>query len=87
MRELLVTPQFRKDLKIVPDKIREQADILLFMLRKNPVDFRLGAKKLSGINPPAWRVRIGVYRLVYAFTAKDLILLRFRHRKDVYRNL
>lgn len=87
MRELLITPQFRKDVKVIPVKIKEQADALLFLLRDNPINNTLGIKKLSGIRPPAWRVRIGSYRLVYTFNQTQLILLRFRHRKDVYRNL
>ena len=87
MREILATSQFRKDLKTIPNNIIEQADALLFLLKENPVDTALGVKKLVGINPPAWRIRIGVYRLVYTFDKTRLILLRFRHRKDIYRNL
>lgn len=87
MRELIVTSQFRKDLKNIPDRIKEQADAVLALLRNNPVDQTLGVKKLASINPLAWRIRIGVYRLVYTFNQTQLILLRFRHRKDVYRNL
>ena len=87
MRELLVTSQFHKDLKTVPPKIKEQADALLFLLRENPVSAGLGIKKLKSVSPPAFRVRIGAYRLVYTFSLEQLILLRFRHRKDVYRNL
>ena len=86
MRDIVVTPQFQKDLKDIPDNIKEQADTLLNLLQANPVSPNLGIKKLH-LNPPAWRARIGVHRLVYSFTQTQLILHRFRHRKDVYRNL
>lgn len=87
MRELFATPQFRKDLKFIPGKVKEQADAMLFILADNPVKIGLGIKKLIGINLPAWRARIGVYRIVYTFNRNQLILLRFRHRKDIYKNL
>ncbi|MBI2607916.1 MAG: type II toxin-antitoxin system RelE/ParE family toxin [Candidatus Doudnabacteria bacterium] len=86
MRELFFTPQFRKDLKGIPEEIKKQADGLLLVLRKNPVDPNLGVKKLK-ISFPAWRIRIGVYRLVYSFDRSRLILHRLRHRKNVYKNL
>ncbi len=87
MRELFVTSQFRKDLKIIPAGIKEQVDTLLPLLRNNPTDFKLLIKKLKGFSPPIYRIRIGAYRLVYAFNAVQVILLRIRHRKDVYKNL
>ena len=64
MRELLVTPRFRKDLKSVPPKIKEQADALLFLLRENPVSPGLNIKKLKSVSPAAFRARIGAYRLI-----------------------
>jgi mRNA interferase RelE/StbE len=44
-----------------------------------------GCKKLSG--RPAWRIRIGAYRVVYEIHDDRLIVLvlRVAHRKDVYR--
>lgn len=38
MRELLITPQFRKDSRKIPNNILEQADLILLKLRKNPFD-------------------------------------------------
>jgi mRNA-degrading endonuclease RelE of RelBE toxin-antitoxin system len=87
MRELLITPQFRKDSNRIPDDILEQADLVLLKLRKNPLDDTLDIKKLKIFKPVIWRVRIGAYRLVYSFNGKFIVCLRFRHRKDIYRNL
>ena len=87
MRELLITPQFRKDSKKIPDEILGRADLVLLKLRKNPLDNTLNAKKLKNFRPAIWRVRVGVYRLAYSFNDNFVVCLRFRHRKDIYRNL
>lgn len=87
MRGLFVTPQFRKDLRSIPREVQEQADALNDLLLNNPINPTLNAKKLVNIHPPAWRIRIGTYHLVYTFNRDQVILLRFRHRKDIYKNL
>ncbi len=87
MRQLFVTPQFKKDWRDVPAHVRAEADSVTVALRVNPVDARLGVKKLQGIVPAAWRVRIGQYRLIYSLNKTDVILHRIRLRKDIYRTL
>ena len=44
-----------------------------------------GCKKLSG--RPAWRIRIGSYRVIYELQDEKLIVLviRIGHRRDIYR--
>lgn len=44
-----------------------------------------GCKKLSG--RPAWRIRIGSYRVIYEIQDEKLIVLvvEIGHRKDIYR--
>ena len=37
MRELLITPQFQKDSKKIPEDILEHASMVLLRLRKNPL--------------------------------------------------
>jgi addiction module RelE/StbE family toxin len=87
MRVLQVTPQFQKDWRDVPDLVRSEASNISKYLLVNPVAPSLAAKKLQGIAPSAWRVRIGQYRLIYSFTKTTVILHRIRLRKDVYRSL
>lgn len=43
-----------------------------------------GCKKLSG--RPAWRIRVGVYRVIYEIHEGRLVILviAIGHRKDVY---
>jgi mRNA-degrading endonuclease RelE of RelBE toxin-antitoxin system len=86
MRELYVTPLCRKDLKGLPQHIREQANDILSFLIKDPLDARLHPKKLKGKYENTYRVRVGLYRLLYTFNAHQLILFRLRDRKDVYRS-
>jgi mRNA-degrading endonuclease RelE of RelBE toxin-antitoxin system len=87
MLQIFATPQFRKDLRKIPENIKLEADFAIAHLRQNPFDPILNSQKLRDFNPAVWRVRIGAYRLIYAFDKSLLTLLRLRHRKDVYRNL
>lgn len=87
MLQVFGTPQFRKDLRKIPDRIKLEADFVIARLRQNPFDGTLNPQKLRDIKPVVWRIRIGAYRLIYNFDKSLLILLPFRHRKDVYRNL
>lgn len=45
----------------------------------------LGNKKLSGRQ--AWRIRIGVYRVIYEIHDQDLVVLVIEvgHRQEIYR--
>ena len=69
MRELLITPQFRKDSRKIPNDVLEQADLVLLKLRKNPFDNALNIGKLKNFKPAIWRVRIGVYRIKFNLTS------------------
>lgn len=44
-----------------------------------------GCKKLSG--RPAWRIRIGTYRVIYEIKDAELVILivDIGHRRDIYR--
>ena len=44
-----------------------------------------GVKKLRGANN-LYRIRIGSYRLTVEVIGNRLTLLRFRHRRDIYRS-
>ena len=34
-----------------------------------------GATKLQGFRPPAWRLRVGEYRIVYEIHARDVLVI------------
>lgn len=46
-----------------------------------------GALKLTGFDPPAWRVRVGEYRIVYEIREEELVVLvvNVAPRGEVYR--
>ena len=73
----------KKDLKVIPRK-----DVLRILevvddLANNP--YPLNSKQLAGRN--AWRVRIGVYRVIYTIDNQEVVIeiIKVGHRKDVYR--
>ncbi|MCI5132920.1 MAG: type II toxin-antitoxin system RelE/ParE family toxin [Candidatus Electrothrix sp. EH2] len=52
-------------------------------LAENP--HPVGSKKLSG--RPAWRIRIGTYRVIYEINDNQLriLIVAIAHRKEVYK--
>ena len=46
-----------------------------------------GARKLTGFDPPAWRIRVGEYRIVYEISDTELTVLvvNVAPRGEVYR--
>ncbi len=46
-----------------------------------------GARKLAGVEPPAWRLRVGGYRVVYEVRDAELVVLVLRAapRGEAYR--
>lgn len=49
-------------------------------------DSNLGdVKWLQGVDPPALRLRVGDYRVVFRQTAEVIRITRVRHRREVYR--
>jgi len=46
-----------------------------------------GAEKLTNFDPPAWRVRVGEYRVVYEIYDSDLLIVvvNLAPRGEVYR--
>lgn len=87
MRNIFVTRQFEKDISRIPDNIRARAEEIISQLRLNPISQSFNIKKIKGIKSSVYRIRIGSYRLIYSFSQTSLFLLRFRHRKDIYRSL
>ena len=76
-------PSARKELERLPAKVIERLFPKLEALSDEP--HPNGCKKLKG-GHQEWRIRVGVYRVVY--TVDDLKLrvsvTRIRHRSEVY---
>lgn len=75
-----------KDLKSLPKPLRARAlDVAEDILARDPYQ----GKPLTGPYKGLYRFRVGEYRIVYSIEKDRLVVLvlRIRHRKDVYRGL
>ena len=81
-----VTAAARRDLGKLPQEILRRVDAHILALADDP--FPAGAQKLEG-GAGVYRVRVSDYRIVYAVEHHRLLILviRVRHRRDVYRGL
>ncbi len=86
MYEILYRHSVRNDLKKLPLSARRDATKTILSLAKKP--YPGGCAKLSGLKN-TYRIRRGVYRIVYSVENNQLviIIIRVGHRKDVYKSL
>jgi mRNA-degrading endonuclease RelE of RelBE toxin-antitoxin system len=83
--EILITPEGRRHLDLLPAKVRAAAiELMLGALAEHPQ--RVG-KPLVGILAGLWSARRGDYRVIYEIDDDERIVLvhRVQHRRDVYR--
>lgn len=73
-----------KELKKVDQKMMASILLAVENLKTNP--FPPGVKKLIG-SDVTYRIRVGVYRIVYDVYTSNLFIeiIRVRHRKDAYK--
>jgi mRNA interferase RelE/StbE len=82
--KIVVLPAARKELLSLPSEMQKRIDRKILALSDDPRPHDIkalhGEKKL-------YRVRVGDYRIVYGIEDKiiTIIIVRVRHRKDVYR--
>jgi mRNA interferase RelE/StbE len=79
------TKSAQKELNKLPKNISVRLAKAIAKLAENP---RLGkVRPMVGVK--SWRLRVEDYRIIYDISDKKLIILiiRVRHRKDVYRGL
>lgn len=86
MYEVRLQNRAMKQLKKLPNEARQQIQRRLVLLMDNPRPD--GAIKLTAIEPPTYRVRIGNYRVIYHIWDDQLIVMvvEVLHRKDAYRD-
>ncbi|KAB2924746.1 MAG: type II toxin-antitoxin system RelE/ParE family toxin [Bacteroidetes bacterium] len=86
MREygILFTRSARKELELLPAPACERILSEIGSLSRRP--FPSGCTKLRG-ERHLWRIRIGVYRVIYSVLTDRLVIevIRIRHRKEAYR--
>ena len=82
--EFFILRRAQKELAKIPqqDYLKIRDTIKSLALEPRPS----GCKKLKG--RPAWRIRLGVYRVIYEISDQKLTdtVINVGHRKDVYRD-
>jgi mRNA interferase RelE/StbE len=81
---VLFKPSADKALRKLPESVQKRIAAAAQELGDDPRP--PGCAKLEG-EDNLWRIRVGVYRIVYVVQDDELIVLvvRVAHRKDVYR--
>lgn len=84
MRYRVILPRsVQKELARLPEEISQRILARLARLESNPRP--ADVKKLKG--RPAWRVRVGDYRIIYEIHDRilQIIVITVGHRREVYR--
>ena len=84
MYSLFFSPSARRDYKKLPHAIIKNVNSAIDALKSSPRP--AGSKKLTNRN--AYRIRIGDYRIIYEIhdDTVTVLVIRIRHRREVYRN-
>ncbi|MDI6803587.1 MAG: type II toxin-antitoxin system mRNA interferase toxin, RelE/StbE family [Bacteroidota bacterium] len=86
-RSLIRTNRFARDLKKVPDGIKQEAYRIATSITQNIFAVELDVRPLTGFKG-YYRVIVSQdFRMVFSFDDKCIYLHRIAHRKDIYRNL
>lgn len=84
MYEIRITPSAYRQLKKLPDFVKDRIVDKVFLLEKDPKP--QNSKKLSGWTS-LYRLRIGDYRVIYEVhnSQKSVVILKCMHRREIYR--
>lgn len=80
---LSILRRARDELADLPTAARERVRDRIRQLADDPRP--AGARKLTG--RPAWRLRVGDYRVIYEVRdeEREIVVMHIGHRRDVYR--
>lgn len=81
--KLLYTKTAVKDIQKLDTVVKKRLKSKLETYAKNPLFY---AKKLIDFSLGAYRWRIGNYRIVFDIDRDVIVILRVRHRREIYRN-
>ncbi|PPK77753.1 mRNA interferase RelE/StbE [Methylobacter tundripaludum] len=80
-----IKASFVKDLKTVPKDFRGKiANLIGTMEQSSNLSNLTGIKKLKGYQN-FYRIQVGAYRLGFVLEENTIVLVRFLHRKEIYR--
>jgi mRNA interferase RelE/StbE len=81
--KLLYTKSAVKDIQKLDAVARKRLKSKLEAYAKNPLVY---AKKLTDFSLGTYRWRIGNYRIIFDIDGENIVILRVRHRREIYRN-
>jgi mRNA interferase RelE/StbE len=81
MYRIIFTPRALKDLKKLPPNIRARIVSRIEALGDN---LKGDVKRLRH-HQPEYRLRVGVYRVLFELESGTVTIYRVQHRKDAYR--
>ncbi|MBI4042359.1 MAG: type II toxin-antitoxin system RelE/ParE family toxin [Deltaproteobacteria bacterium] len=84
--EIVFKKSAEKELRALPKDYQQRVWDILMFLEDDPA--KIQSRKMQGLEQ-LYRIRIGIYRLLYHIDRKRRIITIFRidHRSHVYRNL
>mgnify|MGYP001561746022 CR=1 FL=1 len=87
MIRIFESAHIEKDARLLPHEIQNKLARLLVCFKENPFDSRLHTKPLSEPLRGLFAFRITRdWRVIFKFlTPREVLLLRVKHRKDIYR--
>lgn len=86
-RTLRRTNRFGRDLKPLPEEIKQDAFEVAHKLSQNIFHPELDVRPLTGFRGYYRVVVAKDYRLIFSFDSENIFLLRIAHRKETYRTL
>ena len=81
--KLLYTKTAAKDIQKLDTVVKKRLKNKLETYIKNPLIY---AKKLTDFSLGTYRWRIGNYRIIFDIDIDTIVILRVRHRREIYRN-
>ena len=87
--KVLYTKKFNKDIDQITNDIKLKKNLLEFISRIKQADALTdleSVRKIQGYDK-YYRIRVGDFRLGIKITDDGIEMLRFLHRKDIYRRL
>jgi mRNA interferase RelE/StbE len=81
--ELIYTRNARNDVKKLDIVVKKRLKKKFEIFQKDPFFY---AERLSNYRLGSFRWRIGTYRVIFDVDDSTIVILRIRHRRDVYKN-
>ena len=79
---LVYTKRALGDIEKLDIVVKKQISSKILLLAKNPLK---NAKKLIDFRLGQYRWRIGNYRIIFDIEESNIVVLRIRHRKEIYK--